>query len=203
MRRELLVTAHEEALRLNRLVSNLLDMTRLEAGALKVQKDLQPLEEIVGSALDRMAERLRGRPVETSIPADLPIVPFDAILIEQVLINLLENATKYSPPKSPIDVGAIARDGEIEVTVADRGRGVAREDAERVFDKFFRVREGEGGGVGLGLTICRGIVNAHGGRIWVDERPGGGAAFRFTLPRDSAVEAAAQSAAGEVGREAP
>jgi two-component system sensor histidine kinase KdpD len=203
MRRELLVTAHEEALRLNRLVSNLLDMTRLEAGALKVQKDLQPLEEIVGSALDRMAERLRGRPVATSIPADLPIVPFDAILIEQVLINLLENATKYSPPKSPIDVGAVAREGEVEVTVADRGRGVAKEDAERVFDKFFRVREGEGGGVGLGLTICRGIVNAHGGRIWVDERPGGGAAFRFTLPRDSAVEAAAESAAGEVGREAP
>src|SRR5580698_8725123 len=143
MRRELLVTAHEEALRLNRLVRNLLDMTRLEAGALKVQKDAQPLEEIVGSALDRMAERLRGRPVETSIPADLPLVAFDAILIEQVLINLLENAMKYSPAGTPIEVRAFGRENEIEVEVADRGPGIGKEDAERVFDKFYRVREGE------------------------------------------------------------
>jgi two-component system sensor histidine kinase KdpD len=203
MRRQLLVTAHEEALRLNRLVSNLLDMTRLEAGALKVQKDLQPLEEIVGSALDRLEDRLKGREVAASIPSDLPIVPFDAILIEQVLINLIENATKYSPAGSPIEVAAIARDGEIEVSVSDRGRGVSRDDVERVFEKFYRAREGEGGGVGLGLTICRGIVSAQGGRIWVDARPGGGSSFRFTLPRDPAVEAAAHSAATEVERVAP
>ena len=189
VRRELLMTAHEEALRLTRLVRNLLDMTRLEAGALKVQKDLQPLEEVVGSALDRMEDRLRGREVKTAIPSDLPLVPFDAILIEQVLINLLENATKYSPAGTPIEVRAFGRENEIEVEVADRGPGVGREDAERVFDKFYRVREGEGGGVGLGLTICRGIVSAHGGRIWVDERSGGGAAFRFTLPLDKAREA--------------
>jgi two-component system sensor histidine kinase KdpD len=185
-RRELLQTVHEEALRLNRLVRNLLDMTRLEAGALKVQKDLQPLEEVVGSALDRMETHLRGRVVRATIPADLPLVAFDAILIEQVLINLLENATKYSPAGTEIDISARARDAEVEVEVSDRGRGVARQDAERVFDKFYRVREGEGGGVGLGLTICRGIVNAHGGRIWVDERPGGGSVFRFTLPLDVA-----------------
>ena len=185
-RRELLQTVHEEALRLNRLVRNLLDMTRLEAGALKVQKDLQPLEEVVGSALDRMETHLRGRLVRATIPADLPLVAFDAILIEQVLINLLENATKYSPAGTEIDVSARARDAEVEVDVSDRGRGVAEQDAERVFDKFYRVREGEGGGVGLGLTICRGIVNAHGGRIWVDERPGGGSVFRFTLPLDAA-----------------
>jgi two-component system sensor histidine kinase KdpD len=194
MRRELLMTVHEEALRLNRLVRNLLDMTRLEAGAMKVQKDLQPLEEVVGSALDRMDDRLRGREVKTSIPSDLPLVPFDAILIEQVLINLLENATKYSPAGSPIDVRAVARQNEVEVEVADRGRGVARSDAERVFDKFFRVREGEGGGVGLGLTICRGIVNAHGGRIWVSEGDGGGASFRFTLPRDPSAAVLSQAA---------
>ncbi len=193
VRRQLLMTVHEEALRLNRLVRNLLDMTRLEAGALKVQKDLQPLEEIVGSSLDRMEDRLRGRNVKTSIPADLPLVPFDAILIEQVLINLLENATKYSPAGSPIDVRAFARENEVEVEVADRGPGVARQDAERVFDKFYRVREGEGGGVGLGLTICRGIVSAHGGRIWVDERTGGGAAFRFTLPLEGSSRAIAGS----------
>ncbi|HEY8089318.1 MAG TPA: sensor histidine kinase KdpD, partial [Polyangiaceae bacterium] len=181
-RRELLETAHEEALRLNRLVRNLLDMTRLEAGALKVQKDLQPIEEVVGSALNRMEDRLRGREVHTDIPDDLPLVPFDSALIEQVLINLLENATKYTPAGSPLDVAARVRGEEVEVEVADRGPGVARQDVERVFDKFYRVKEGEGGGAGLGLTICRGIVSAHGGRIWVEERPGGGASFRFTLP---------------------
>ncbi len=181
-RRELLQTAHEEALRLNRLVRNLLDMTRLEAGALKVQKELQPIEEVVGGALDRMEDRLRGREVRTSIPDDLPLVPFDSALIEQVLINLLENATKYTPPASPIDVAARAVDDSVMIEIADRGPGVKPEDADRVFDKFYRARESEGGGVGLGLTICRGIVSAHGGRIWVEQRSGGGASFRFTLP---------------------
>ncbi len=207
MRRQLLMTAHEEAQRLNRLVRNLLDMTRLEAGALKVQKDLQPLEEVVGSALGRVEDRLRGHEVTTSIPAGLPLVPFDAILIEQVLINLLENATKYAPPGTPIEVRARARGSEVEVEVADRGPGIARQDVERVFDKFYRVREGEGGGVGLGLTICRGIVSAHGGRIWVDERSGGGASFRFTLPLDGSFEAtsvASDPAAAEPAKhEAP
>jgi two-component system, OmpR family, sensor histidine kinase KdpD len=190
-RRELLKTAHEEALRLTRLVRNLLDMTRLEAGALKVHTDLQSVEEIVGAALDRLDDRLRGREVHTDVPGDLPLVPFDAILIEQVLINLLENATKYSPPGSPIDVSACAHETEVEITVGDRGPGIAKENAERVFDKFYRVHEAEGGGVGLGLTICRGIVGAHGGRIWVEERDGGGAAFHFTLPRGAAAQESA------------
>jgi two-component system sensor histidine kinase KdpD len=179
-RRELLETAHSEALRLNRLVRNLLDMTRVEAGALEVDKQMQPIEEVVGSALNRMEERLGTRAVTTSIPDDLPLVPFDAVLVEQVLINLIENAIKYAD--SPIDISARAREGEVEVAVEDRGPGVSHADAERVFDKFVRVRTGEGGGVGLGLTICRGIVSAHGGRIWVEPREGGGASFRFTLP---------------------
>jgi two-component system, OmpR family, sensor histidine kinase KdpD len=182
------MTAHEEALRLNRLVRNLLDMTRLDAGALKVKKELQPLEEVVGAALYRLDDRLRGRPVGTSIPQDLPLAAFDAILIEQVLINLIENAVKHTPAGSPIDVAARALEGEVEIEVADRGPGVDRPNVERVFEKFFRVREGEGGGVGLGLTICRGIVSAHAGRIWVEERPEGGASFRFTLPLDHLVE---------------
>jgi two-component system sensor histidine kinase KdpD len=184
-RRELVQTAHEEALRLNRLVRNLLDMTRLEAGALRVHKELQPLEEVVGAALDRMEDRLRGRQVEIHLPADLPLVSFDPVLIEQVLINLLENATKYTPASSPIDISARAREKEVEVEVADRGPGVAHADAERIFEKFYRAHEGEGGGVGLGLTICRGIVAAHGGRIWVEDRPGGGSVFRFTLPLEA------------------
>lgn len=193
-RRELLRTAHEESLRLNRLVGNLLDMTRLEAGALKVQKEPQPIEEVVGAALNRMDDRLRGREVRTDIPGDLPLVPLDPVLVEQVLINLLENATKYTPPRSPIDIVARAQGGEVLVQVNDRGAGVASADAERVFEKFYRAREREGGGVGLGLTICRGIVSAHGGRIWVQARDddGGGASFRFTLPLDMAETRAAE-----------
>jgi two-component system sensor histidine kinase KdpD len=185
-RRLLLKTAHEEALRLNRLVRNLLDMTRLDAGTLGVRKEPQPLEEVVGTALHRLDDRLREREVGTNIPEDLPLAPFDAVLIEQVFINLLENASKYTPPGTAIDVTAGVRNQEIEIEVADRGHGVAKEDAERIFDKFYRVREREGGGVGLGLTICRGIVRAHGGRIWVEDRPGGGASFRFTLPLEKA-----------------
>ncbi len=181
-RRELLSTAHEESLRLSRLVRNLLDMTRLDAGALKVQKELQPIEEVVGAALNRMEDRLRGRNVSTGVADDLPLVPIDSALIEQVLINLIENATKYTPASSAIEVAAHLDGEAIVVDVSDRGPGVAEEDRERVFDKFFRVHEREGGGVGLGLTICRGIVEAHGGRIWVEPREGGGATFRFSLP---------------------
>jgi two-component system, OmpR family, sensor histidine kinase KdpD len=186
-RRELLRTAHGEALRLNRLVNNLLDMTRLEAGALRVHKEVQPLEEVVGAALNRVEDRLRGRDVRTDIAPDLPLVPLDPVFIEQVLINLLENATKYTPDGSPIDVTAHAGQGEMRIEVADRGSGVAAQDATRIFDKFYRVKESEGGGVGLGLTICRGIVAAHGGRIWVEERAGGGASFCFTLPLEDAL----------------
>jgi two-component system sensor histidine kinase KdpD len=193
-RHALLRTAHEEALRLNRLVSNLLDMTRLEAGALKVHKEAQPLEEVIGAALNRMEDRLRGRDVRTDLPANLPLVPLDPVLIEQVLINLLDNATKYTPQGSPIDIAARPAEGAVLVEVSDRGAGVAKGEAERVFDKFYRAKEVEGGGVGLGLTICRGIVSAHGGRMWVDERPGGGACFRFTLPLDPAPSGSAEPA---------
>jgi two-component system sensor histidine kinase KdpD len=193
-RRVLVVTAHEEALRLSRLVRNLLDMTRVDAGALSVRKELQPMEEVIGAALTRLEDRLRDRRVDTDVPPDLQ-APFDSILIEQVLINLLENAAKYTPPGTAIDVAAALQDGEVQVEVADRGPGVPKQDAERVFDKFYRAREREGGGVGLGLTICRGVVRAHGGRIWVEDRPGGGASFRFTLPLDAVGEALASGEA--------
>jgi two-component system sensor histidine kinase KdpD len=202
-RRALLQTAHEESLRLNRLVGNLLEMTRLEAGALKVQKEAQPLEEVVGAALNRVDDRLRGRVVRTDIPGDLPLVPLDSVLIEQVLINLLENATKYTPAGSPIDITARARAGEVIVEVDDCGPGVPAAEAERVFAKFYRGREVEGGGVGLGLTICRGIVSAHGGRIWVENRPGGGASFQFTLPLDASGRASVANGSVETVGDAP
>jgi two-component system, OmpR family, sensor histidine kinase KdpD len=181
-RRRLIETAHEEALRLARLVGNLLNMTRLEAGALHVQAEPQPLEEVVGAALTRLEDRLQNREVITNLPDELPLVPFDSVLIEQVFINLIDNAVKYSPPGAPLEVAVRVRDAFAEIEVADRGPGVPPVDAERIFEKFYRADEREGGGVGLGLAICRGIIAAHAGRIWVESREGAGASFRFTLP---------------------
>jgi two-component system sensor histidine kinase KdpD len=182
-RRDLLTTILEEAQRMNRLIGNLLDMIRVESGSLEVQKEWQPLEESVGVALIRLEERLKGHSVTVSLPPDLPLVPLDGVLIEQVFVNLLENAAKYTPEGTPIEISAKPAEGFVLVEVADRGPGLPEGEEARVFDKFHRVaRDTTIGGIGLGLTICRGIVTAHGGRIWVENRPGGGAVFRFTLP---------------------
>jgi two-component system sensor histidine kinase KdpD len=178
---DLTKTILEESERLNRLIRNLLDMTRLESGAVEVNKEWLALEEVVGAALNRMEQRLAGREVRVSLPADLPLVPFDLVLIEQVLINLLENAAKYS--EGPLEISATALPGEVQLEVADRGPGIPEGQETRVFEKFHRAaREGSPGGVGLGLTICRAILAAHGGRIWAQNRTGGGASFRFALP---------------------
>lgn len=185
-RRDLAETILGESRRMTRLVANLLDMIRVESGALAVQKQWVPLEEVVGVALIRLDIILAGRKVTTAIPAGL-LVSVDDILMEQVLINLLENAVKYTPPGTPIDIMAELRDGAVVVSVEDRGPGIAAGDEVRIFEKFVRASQGSvSGGVGLGLAICRGIVIAHGGRIWVESRPGGGAAFRFTIPQESA-----------------
>jgi len=181
-RRMLLETLCEEAERLSRLVRNLLDMTRLQSGALRVSKEWHPLEEVIGAALGRMERSLRGRPVVTRVPEDLPLVPIDDVLIEQVLINLLENAVKYTPPGSEIELSARVGDGGVTVAVADRGAGIPPADEPHLFEKFYRGRSRGSHGAGLGLAICRGIVEAHGGRIWAENRPGGGAIFQFTLP---------------------
>ncbi|HEX7671069.1 MAG TPA: ATP-binding protein [Polyangiaceae bacterium] len=184
-RRDLLETAHEEAERLDRLVRNLLDMTRLSSGRLYPKKEWHPLDEIIGVALNRLEDRLRERDVSVHLPVDLPPIPIDAVLVEQVLINLLENALKYTPSGSPIEISARARPNAVEVEVADRGPGVPPGERNRVFEKFFRLRpNGPEGGAGLGLAICRGVVEAHGGRIWVENRPEGGASFHFTVPID-------------------
>jgi two-component system sensor histidine kinase KdpD len=187
VRREHARTILEESQRMTRLIANLLDMVRLETGSLGVQKEWQPLEEVVGVALIRLDERLAGHPVTTALPADLPLVPIDGILIEQVLINLVENAIKYAPTDTPIEISATASDRAVTMSVADRGPGIPSGEEERIFDKFHRAPSaGASTGVGLGLTICRGIVTAHGGRIWVEHRPGGGAVFQFTLPLEGA-----------------
>lgn len=182
-RYEMAQTIYEEAGRLNRLLRNLLDMTRLESGALHINKESQPLEEVIGAALSRLEEPLADRAVNIQLPVDLPFVPIDSVLIEQVFINLLENAIKYTPAHSPIDLSASQDGASIAIEVADRGPGLPPGDEQRIFEKFYRARASQNGsGVGLGLTICRGIVEAHGGRMWAENRSGGGAVFRFTLP---------------------
>ena len=184
VRRDLLETIHEEAESLNRRVRNLLDMTRVEAGALDLDLEWQSLEEVVGSALERVE---RGRPqthVSVDLPDDLPLLACDGELMQQVLVNLLENALKYAPAASPVEIGARMRQGEVVVSVADRGPGIPKGEEERIFTKFYRASaDRRVGGVGLGLAICRAIVNAHGGRIWAESRDGGGAVFRLALPQ--------------------
>jgi two-component system sensor histidine kinase KdpD len=181
VRDDLLTTIHEESQRLNRRVRNLLDMTRLEAGAVAFHKEWQPLEEVIGAALSQLEDRLQGRPLRTHLGGDLLQAPLDAVLIEQVLVNLLENAIKYSAGE--IEVRAWAAGREVIVEVADCGPGVPAGEEERIFERFYRATAPNGPrGVGLGLAICRAVVAGHGGRIWVENRPGGGAAFRFALP---------------------
>jgi two-component system sensor histidine kinase KdpD len=182
-RRDLLEALHEEADRLNRLVQNLLEMTRLEAGALQPQTEWHSVEEVVGAALGRFGKALAQRVVSTRIPAELPLVAMDDVLIEQVLINLVDNVLKYTPPGSPVEVTAEDTGSAVVVEVADRGPGLAPGEERRIFEKFHRTDPHPSArGAGLGLAICRGIVQAHGGRIWAENRPGGGVAIRFTLP---------------------
>jgi two-component system sensor histidine kinase KdpD len=184
VRTELAGTIVEESRRMMRLVTNLLDMVRVEAGGLAVRKEWQPLEEALGVAVLRVEERLAEHPLEVRLPPDLPLVPVDGLLLEQVFINLLENAAKHTPPGTAVKVSAWADDSAVTVEVADNGPGVPPADREAVFRKFYRGASAEtGGGAGLGLAICRGILAAHGGRIWL-EPSASGAAFRFVLPLD-------------------
>jgi two-component system, OmpR family, sensor histidine kinase KdpD len=180
-RRELLESVREESDRLNRLVQNLLEMTRLESGALQLRREWHPLEEVIGAALSRLGKELADRRVDTHVPADLPLVPIDDVLVEQVLVNLLDNAIKYTPATSPIRILATATDEAVTVEVADHGPGLPRGDEDKVFEKFYRGLPG-GRGAGLGLAISQGIVKAHGGHIWAQNLPEGGVAFLFTLP---------------------
>ncbi len=187
-RRSFLLSIERQADRLNRLVGNLLDMSRIEDGALRPEKEWYHLAELIHDVLGRMHSLLQGRIVRTDIPDDLPPVELDYLLIDQVLTNLLENALRYTPPISPIDIFVHATKGEVVISVADRGPGIPVSEYERVFDKFYRVlgtRRYEGyptAGSGLGLAVCKGIVEAHGGTIWTEAREGGGAIFFVTLP---------------------
>jgi len=181
-RDDLAATIAEESQRLSRQVNDLLDMTRLEAGSVEVRKEWHSLEEVVGAALQRLGPALAGREVRVDVSA-APFVPLDDVLIGQVLFNLVDNALKYTPAQSPIEVRASRDAGGATIEVADRGPGLPAGTEQRIFDKFYRGSgNADSRGVGLGLAICRGIVQAHGGRIEAANRPGGGAAFRFWLP---------------------
>ncbi|MBF0536830.1 MAG: sensor histidine kinase KdpD [Nitrospirae bacterium] len=180
-RHELLQTIYEEAEHLNQIIRNVLNMTRIEAGAITIKKQWLTLEETFGASLNRLSERLKDRAVEITLPEDLPMLYLDPLLIEQVLINLLDNAIKYTPAASPIALCATVKDAWITVEVKDKGPGIKEGEQERIFDKFVR-SSSKAGGIGLGLTICRAIVTAHGGKVWAENRHDGGATFKFTLP---------------------
>ncbi len=183
-RHELVLTIREEADRMTRLANNLLDMGRLQARGVTLRREWQPLEEVFGAALDQLDRELRGREVIVRLADDLPLVPIDDVLVERVLVNLLDNALRYTPAGSPIELGASSGPGEITVEVLDRGPGLIPGEEERIFEKFFRggAAQESRRGAGLGLAVARSIVEAHGGTIRAENRAGGGAAFRFTLP---------------------
>ncbi len=186
-RRSFTVAIEHEADRLNRLVENLLDMSRIEGGALKPEKEWYPVEELIHDVLGRMQPFLQGRTVGMNLSENLPPVELDYLQIDQVVTNLLENAIRYTPASSPIEVSAHVKGHKIMICVADRGPGIPKVDIERVFDKFYRVLgpqrvAAHATGSGLGLAVSKGLVEAHGGHIWVENRAGGGAEFCFTLP---------------------
>ena len=187
-RATLLRTTEEETDRLTRLVTNLLDMSRIQAGALAPHRSATPLDELIGNVIGRLAPMFDDHRVSVEVADGLPLVAVDYLLMEQALTNLLENAARHTPAGTAVQVRARAvagaGGGEVEVAVADHGPGVAEAERERIFDQFYRPRaKGRApGGTGMGLAIVKGIVEAHGGRIRVEETPGGGATFAFRLP---------------------
>lgn len=176
-------TIRAEATRLDRLVGDLLDITRLEAGGINPGQEILPVEEIVGAALSRPLPELEGRPVAIRIPADLPMIRADGVLVGQALLHLLENAGKYTPTGTPVEVEAAVDGPFVAVSVLDRGPGLGEGEAEKIFGKFFRGGAATGKpGTGLGLAICRAIVEAHGGKVRAHNRAGGGTSFTLLLP---------------------
>ena len=172
-----------KAKEMSELISNVLDLMRFEAGEVKLRREWHTVEDLVGTVLERMSESLVGFRVDVSLPHDLPAVYVDGLLITQVFANLIDNATKHAQSAARIEIGATAEHPVVRVTVDDNGPGLPSGDPKDLFEKFQRGRdESSIGGAGLGLAICRAIVNAHGGHITAAQRPGGGARFEFTLP---------------------
>jgi two-component system sensor histidine kinase KdpD len=180
---ELLTIIDEEADRLNQLAAEVIEMARIEAGKLHLEKRAVAVADLIGGALSELAPALKGRPVAVNVPEGLPAAEADLEFVQQVVKQFVENALKYSPEGSPLSVSAALKNGKIAIGVADRGPGIEENERARIFDKFFRGRRHrfETKGTGMGLAIAKGIVEAHGERIWVESEPGQGAVFYFTL----------------------
>jgi two-component system sensor histidine kinase KdpD len=190
----LLATIEHEATQMSAIAENILQLARLSSGPLALRRDWQSIEEIVGSVVGRHRRRGSGRRLSIHLTHGLPLVRADAVLLSQVLSNLIDNAVRHAPGDSPIEIEARGKDDTVEVAVKDRGPGLGDGDPARFFESFVRGRaETDSGGVGLGLAIAKAVIDAHGGRIWARNRPGGGAEFRFTLPA-AAVEPGADDA---------
>jgi two-component system sensor histidine kinase KdpD len=188
-RRELMETAYDEAERLNRFVGNLLDMTRIEAGALRLNIGPCDIQELVGCALSAMETRLADRKVLVDLPVGLTLVPLDMLIMIQVLVNLLDNANKHAADGSEIEIRASVDNDWLSIKVSDRGPGVPEPELSRLFDKFYRIAVPERvGGTGLGLSICKGFVEAHGGTISAKNRDAGGLIIEIKLPMDVRTE---------------
>ena len=192
---DVLASIEEQSNYLNRLVGNLLDMSRLEAGTLQPHFEWNVLEDLVEGAIRRVDIFIKDRPVAIALAPDLPPISVDAVQIQQVLINLLENAVKFSPPGSPIRLAASVRDQELEMSVTNTGQGIPPDELEKIFERFYRIESGQSPkppGTGLGLAICKGIIEAHGGRISA-RSIGGETIFLFRLPFTNSMDQEARS----------
>jgi two-component system, OmpR family, sensor histidine kinase KdpD len=183
IRRELVDTARHEADRLNRLLGNLLDLSRLESRAVRVRADPCDVQDVIGAALEQLGTAARNRSVQVTLDPSLPPVHMDFVLIVQVIVNILDNAFKYSPEDRPVLMHAGVSGNALAITICDEGQGIPQHDLDHVFQKFNRVaRTSERGGIGLGLSICRGLIEAHKGTITIERREPHGTAITFTLP---------------------
>jgi len=189
---EMVDTAYEEAQRLNLLVGNLLDMTRLEAGAYHLNLEPCDIQDLIGIALARFSQRRSDHSIQVILPESLPLVSIDVTLMAHALMNLLDNAAKYSPEHASIEIQGRLQEDEVVVAVKDQGIGIPEADLARVFDKFYRTSRSHSiGGLGLGLSISKGIVEAHNGRIWAENQASGGTMISLALPVESIPQAEA------------
>jgi two-component system sensor histidine kinase KdpD len=183
---EIAQALQEQATRLSSMVSNLLDMARLNAGKVVLRREWQPLEEVVGASIKLLGTTLDRHQIKVDLPRDLPLLNFDAVLIERVLCNLIENASKYAPPNTDITLTARVHDQAVRISLSDQGKGFPAENREDLFNMFVRGEsETEHSGTGLGLAICKAIIESHDGRIFADNQQSGGACVYFTLPLGS------------------
>jgi two-component system sensor histidine kinase KdpD len=184
-RNELMIDIRDSADRLNRLVENLLDMSRLDSGRLKLKRDWCDVSDVIGVAVKRVEKCLVQRPITIRIAPNLPLVQMDFVLMEQVIVNLLDNICNYTPVGTFVEVAADVKDEWLSIVISDTGPGLPPEDVERIFEKFYRVPGTATGGTGLGLSICRGLVEAHGGTLTARNKETGGASFLIRLPAHS------------------